>query len=155
MNQIFEEIIKPYNGTESFGFGTKYREVKDRIKAEHLSFRQSERSNKGCEVDWPWVILNVEESITLVFVKDVLFEIVFSNAYKGKLPNGCCLGMNMAELEKLDNSLEYSDIENDYSSKEGYWVTEDDLGYIDSITIFVKEIEDSNFYKYEWIKKYL
>lgn len=148
-------MIVPYKGNKSFEFGDKYSDIKKVIKEEHLSIRQAERSNKGCVIDWPWTLLTVENCITLVFVKDVLFEIVFENTYKGKLPNGCCLGMKLSELEKLDATLEYNDIEEDYSSNEGYWVTEDEFGKIDSITIFVKEIAESNFYKYEWLEKYL
>lgn len=154
MNKFFEENIISYIGTESFKFGAKYSDIKKILKSEHLSIQQSKRSNKGCEIDWPWIILTVENSITLVFVKDVLFEIVLANSYKGKLPNGCCLGMSLKELERLDSSLVYNDIEDDYSSKEGYWITEDEFGNIDSITIYVKEIEESNFYKYEWLKNY-
>jgi len=155
MNNFLEEMIIPYNGTKTFEFGAKYSDIKKIIKSEHLSVKQTERSNKGCDIDWPWIILTVEDCITLVFVKDVLFEIVFENPYKGKMNNGCCLGMNMKELEKLDNSLEYNEIEEDYSSSQGYWITEDEFGNIDSITIFVKEIEESDFFKYEWLEKYL
>lgn len=155
MNKYIKEMIIPYTGTESFEFGAKYSSVKNMIKAEHLSIKQSERSNKGCEIDWPWTILTVENSITLVFVKDILFEIVFVNSFEGKLPNGCCLGMSLNELKKLDNSLEYNDTEEDYYSNEGYWITVNDVGNVDSITIYVKEIAEPEFYKYEWLKKYL
>lgn len=154
INKYFEDKIIPYVGTESFEFGDKYSDIKKIIKSEHLSIQQSERSNRECEIDWPWIILTVENSISLVFVKDILFEIVFANSYKGKLPNGCCLGMSLKELGSLDSSLEYNDIEDDYSSKDGYWITEDEFGNIDSITIYVKEIEESDFYKYEWLGKY-
>lgn len=155
MNKFFEENIIPYKGTETFEFGAKYSDIKNIIKSEHLSIQQSERSNRGCEIDWPWIILTVENSITLVFVKDVLFEIVLANSYKGKLPNGCYLGMSLKELEKLDSSLVYNEIEEDYSSKEGYWITEDEFGNIDSITVYVKEIAEPRFYKYEWLERYL
>ena len=48
-----------------------------------------------------------------------------------------------------------NEIEEDYSSKEGYWITEDEFGNIDSITVYVKEIAEPRFYKYEWLERYL
>ncbi len=155
MNNYFKELIIPYEGTQSFRLGAKYGDIKKLLKGEHLRFRQIERSNRGCEVEWPWIILIVEESISLVFVKDILFEIVFEGMYSGKLANGACLGISLKELETIDDSLEYNDFDEDYSSSEGYWVTDDELGNVNSITVFVKEIEESNFYKYEWLEKYL
>lgn len=155
MNKYFENKIIPYVGIEAFKFGDKFSDIKNKVKSEHLSIQQTERSNKGCDIDWPWIILTVENSITLVFVKDVLFEIVLANSYKGKLPNGCCIGTSLKELEKLDSSLAYNEIEEDYFSKEGYWITEDEFGNIDSITVYVKEIAEPSFYKYEWLERYL
>ena len=89
------------------------------------------------------------------FVDEVLFEISFENEYMGKLPNGIGIGNSMEELEKQDSSLEYNDDDECFVSAEGYWIIDDiDTGKVQTITIYLEEVNSEEFFEYEWTKKY-
>ena len=62
------------------------------------------------------------------------------------------LGMNIKDAKMLDDSIEYDDWEEVYTSDLGYWLEDDvESGEIISITIFIKELEDDDvFFRYDW-----
>ncbi len=145
----------PYVGTDTFKLGDSLESVRDYLKENKVNFSQSIDLNKGCVPEVPWIFIEISDSITLCFVKDVLFEIVFENNYMGQLPNGGLIGMKMVELEVLDPTLEYNDDDEDFISKSGYWVVDDiETGRVTSITIFLPEVELDTFFRYEWVEKY-
>ena len=85
-----------------------------------------------------------------------MYEMYFQNNYKGTLPNGGYIGMNFAEMEKIDPTLEYNDDDEDFSSKDGYWLLDDiDTKKVVTITIFLSVVETDDFYDYEWVNEYL
>ena len=64
--------------------------------------------------------------------------------------------MNFAEMEKIDPTLEYNDDDEDFSSKDGYWLLDDiDTKKVVTITIFLSVVETDDFYDYEWVNEYL
>lgn len=148
--------ISPYKGIGNMTFGAKLYDIKAWLKKEKIPYVQSIDLNKGCVPEIPWTFIVIYNSVTLCFVYDILFQIVLENQFEGVLPNGGHLGMLMTELEAVDPSLEYNDDEEDYYSEDGYWVTDDiESGKVTSITIFVPEIIEENFFEYKWIEKYL
>lgn len=156
MKSLFAEQIIPYVGNESFKFGMCKQEVIKAIKAERLSYREWIDPHKGCTPEVPWKYVEVENSITFCFVEDTLFEIVFENTYEGVLPNGIGIGMSMEEALQRDSSISFNDEDEDYVSKEGYWI-EDDIfsGKVVSITVFVPQAEDAQaFFSYKWVSDY-
>lgn len=156
MSKYLDCSIIPYKGIDSIEFGTKLEDIKIRLKKEQIPFVQTIDSNKGCVPEIPWIYITIENSITLCFVKGILFEIVVENNYKGKLLNGGHIGMQLVDLEGIDNSLKYNDEEEDYYSEKGYWILDDiETGRVLSITVFVPEINDDDFFEYKWIDKYL
>ena len=61
----------------------------------------------------------------------------------------------MSELEEIDKSLKYNEDDEDFVSKNGYWIEDDlDTGKICSITIFLPEVDSEDFFKYERIDNY-
>ena len=81
-----------------------------------------------------------------------MFKIYFENDFSERLENGISLGMNIKDAKLLDDSIEYDDWEEIYTSDLGYWLEDDvESGEIISITIFIKELEnDDVFFRYEW-----
>ena len=149
------EIITPFVGTDSFRLGEDITAIRTRLKEAKIKYTQRVESNKGCQPEVPWTFLEVDNCVTLCFVKDILFEIVFGKGYQGKLANGAFIGMKMSELVKLDNSVFYNEDDEDYISKQGYWVVDElDTNCVEEITVFLPEVEQPDFFEYSWIVKY-
>lgn len=152
---LLNENILPYVGTDTFKLGDNLCNIRQSLKHNKIKFNQRIDPNKGCEPEVPWIFIEIENCITLCFAKDILFEIVLENDYTGKLPNGVFIGMKMSELEEIDKSLKYNEDDEDFVSKNGYWIEDDlDTGKICSITIFLPEVDSEDFFKYEWIDNY-
>lgn len=152
---FFNDSIIPYVGTDTFKLGDKIENIRSFLKENHIGFDQSIDSNKGCEPEIPWTFIRLSDSITLCFVLDILFEIVLENDYKGKLTNGGYIGMKVSEIKDIDSSLEYNDEDEDFVSSKGYWITDSvDTGNVESITIFLPDVERDDFFKYDWIANY-
>ena len=61
----------------------------------------------------------------------------------------------MSELVKLDNSVFYNEDDEDYISKQGYWVVDElDTNCVEEITVFLPEVEQPDFFEYSWIVEY-
>ena len=152
---ILSYTIKPFYGTEIFQLGSRLPHIKKYLKDNNIKFIQKVDPNKGCRPEVPWTYFEIDKSISLCFVKDVLFEIVFENNYSGNLENGIRLGMNILEAEKIDSTLVFDDDDEDYISKGGYWLEDDiETGKIVSIAVFLPEVDKDDFFKYEWIVNY-
>ena len=64
--------------------------------------------------------------------------------------------MKMSEAEQLDPTLQYNDDDEDFISNEGYWIDDEfESGLICAITIFIPELDSEDFFKYEWVEKYM
>ena len=154
--KFLSDSIIPFIGTETFKLGDTLQDVRTYLKSNKIRFNQSVNPNKGCTPEVAWTFIEIEKSITLCFVKDILFEILFENEYKGTLPNGCSIGTKMSELEKMDPTLDYNDADEDFISENGYWIGDEiETGLICSITVFLPEVDRDDFFKYEWLEKYL
>lgn len=147
--------ITPYIGTDAFSLGSSFDAIKSKLKVQKIPFVQSidirEFNNKKSY----WTCLTIAESIILCFAEDVLFEIVFENNYVGKLANGAYIGMPISELSLLDNTLVFLEEEEYYMSEFGYWIEDDlDTNTVSSITVFLKEIEEKDFFSDILVSKY-
>ena len=153
---IMHDIIKPYIGTEVFKLGANIDDIKFYLKQNRISFVQNIEPNKGCVPEEPWTFFEIDRNIKLCFVKKVLFEIVFENKYLGRLENGITIGIPFSQAMQIDETLEYNDDDEDYISQHGYWL-EDDLenGNVSSITVFLPDVNEDDFFTYEWVKKYI
>ena len=153
---IMNDIIKPYIGTEVFKLGANIDDIKFYLKQNRISFVQNIEPNKGCAPEEPWTFFEIDRNIKLCFVKKVLFEIVFENKYLGRLENGITIGIPFSQAMQIDETLEYNDDDEDYISQHGYWL-EDDLenGNVSSITVFLPDVNEDDFFTYEWVKKYI
>ena len=153
---IMNDIIKPYIGTEVFKLGANIDDIKFYLKQNRISFVQNIEPNKGCVPEEPWTFFEIDRNIKLCFVKKVLFEIVFENKYFGRLENGITIGIPFSQAMQIDETLEYNDDDEDYISQHGYWL-EDDLenGNVSSITVFLPDVNEDDFFTYEWVKKYI
>lgn len=155
MINLFKDAISPYKWTDTIKLGMTLSEVRDYLKQNKIPFNQTMDSNKDCTPPIPWVYITIESSISMSFVKDVLFEISFEGKYEGRLPNGAGVGTDMKELEVLDSTLEYDDDDELFTSKDGYWVVDDiDTGKVKTITVFLEEVNSEDFFEYEWCDKY-
>lgn len=153
MLNLFKEPIIPYKGTDNIKLGMSLSEVRAYLKDNKIPFNQTMDSNKDCTPPIPWIYITIEKSLSMSFVEEVLFEISFENEYLGKLPNGIGVGSDMEELEKTDPSLEYDDDDECFVSDNGYWIIDDiDTGKVQTITVFLEDVNSDDFFEYEWIK---
>ena len=155
MKRFLNEKIVPYKGTDSFKLGISLEAVRTMLKNEKIRFNQAVDPHKGCTPEIPWTLITIDDCITLCFAEDILFEIAFENQYEGVLPNGIMIGMDMNEADHRDSTLQYNEDDEDYISANGYWI-EDDLATntILSITVFLPEVENEDFFKYDCVGKY-
>ena len=145
-------IITPYSGTENIKFSMSFDEVRDYLKSKKIRFNTERWSNKGCTPEVAWDIIRIGDYLSIFFAKGKMFKMYFENSFSGALANGIRLGMNIEEAMQIDDSITFDDWEEDYASKEGYWLeAEAETETIVSITIFIKEVEDDDlFYSYRW-----
>jgi hypothetical protein len=156
MTSLFSEKIVPYHGIDTITLGMTLSEVRNYLKNNKIPFNQAMESNKECTPPIPWISITVDDSLSMSFVKDILFEMSFEGKCSGRLPNGVGIGTEMKELERLDPSLEYDDDDEVFVSQDGYWIIDDiDSGKVKTITVFLEEVESDDFFDYEWTNKYL
>lgn len=156
MINLLNESIIPYKGTETIKLGMTLSEVRDYLKQNKIPFNQTMDSNKDCTPPIPWVYITVDSSLSMSFVKDVLFEMSFEAKYEGKLPNGAGIGTDMKEMESLDPTLEYDDDDEVFVSENGFWIVDDiDTGKVQTITVFIEEVTSDDFFEYKWCDRYL
>ena len=151
MNILQEKII-PFEGLGQIKLLSSTQDVQEYLKTNHIKFSIEYQSNKGCDPEVPWTMIHIQDSITLSFAKDKLWEIYVEEKFSGTLPNGIKIGMPLEEALKIDPSLKYDDWNEDYHSENGYWIEDNlDNNTVLSITIFIKEVLDEEvFYRYEW-----
>lgn len=156
MIDLLKENIVPYKGIDTIKLGMTLSEVREYLKKNRIPFNQTMDSNKDCTPPIPWIYISIEDSLSMSFVKDVLFEMSFEGNYLGRLTNGVGVGTDMEALEGIDSSLEYNDDDEMFVSDGGYWIIDDiDTGKIKTITVFLEEVDSDDFFDYEWVSKYL
>lgn len=149
---ILEEKIIPFEGLGQIKLLSSLDDVKKILTQNKIKYTTEYQSNKGCNPEVPWTKLCIDNSITLIFAKNKLFEIYCIGKFSGTLPNGIKLGMKMDEALRINSTLKFDDWNEDYSSDNGYWIEDNlDDNTILSISVFIKEIlDDKIFFKYEW-----
>jgi hypothetical protein len=156
MIDLLKENIVPYKGIDTIKLGMTLSDVREYLKKNRIPFNQTMDSNKDCTPPIPWIYISIEDSLSMSFVKDVLFEMSFEGNYLGRLTNGVGVGTDMEVLEGIDSSLEYNDDDEMFVSDGGYWIIDDiDTGKIKTITVFLEEVDSDDFFDYEWVSKYL
>ena len=151
MNLLKEKII-PFEGLGEIKLLSSFDEIKKFLRENKIKFEIEYQSNKGCTPEVAWTMIHINNSITLSFAKNKLWEIYCEEKFKGSLPNGIKIGIPMEEALKIDSSLKYDDWNEDYQSNLGYWIEDNlDDNTVLSITIFIKEVLDDNvFFDYKW-----
>ena len=144
--------IVPYKGVDDITFEMSFDEVKNLLRERQINFNTENWPNKGCDPEVAWDIIRIGNDISIFFAKNRMFKIYFENDFSGVLINGISLGMNINEAKLLDDTIEYDDWEEIYTSDLGYWLEDDvENGEIISITIFIEELEDDDeFFRYDW-----
>lgn len=147
------EII-PYKGFDEITFDMSFEEVITLFRKKHIKFNTENWPNKGCTPEVAWDIIRVGKDISIFFAKSRMFKVYFENDFAGHLNNGIYLGMNIKDAKVIDPSIQYDDWEEIYTSDYGYWLEDDvENSEIISITIFIKELEDTDvFFEYDWCK---
>lgn len=144
--------VVPYKGFDNITFEMSFDEVKKSLQEKQIQFNTENWPNKGCDPEVPWDIIRIGKDISIFFAKKRMFKIYFENGFSGKLDNGISLGMNIKDAKMIDDTIEYDDWEEVYTSNHGYWLEDDvESGVIISITIFIKALEDDDvFFRYDW-----
>lgn len=147
------EII-PYKGFDEITFDMSFEEVKTLFRKKHIKFNTENWPNKGCTPEVAWDIIRVGKDISIFFAKSRMFKVYFENDFAGHLNNGIYLGMKIKDAKVINPSIQYDDWEEIYTSDYGYWLEDDvENSEIISITIFIKELEDTDvFFEYDWCK---
>ena len=71
----------------------------------------------------------------------------FEEGFTGSLKNGIKIGLTIDEARKIDPTLVYDDWEEDFISKQNYWLEESlETKKICSISIYIKEAENDNLF---------
>ncbi|MGP1413905.1 MAG: hypothetical protein ACTTID_02100 [Bacillales bacterium] len=150
--KLLEQNVRPFDGLDEIKLLSSLIDVKEYLKKHNISYVVKYQSNKGCEPDIPWTIIHVENSISLMFAKDKLWQIYLEENYKGSLLNGIRIGMSLEEALKIDPSLKYNDWNEDFESLDGYRIEDNlDNNTVLSIAVFIKEaLDEEVFFKYEW-----
>lgn len=153
--KILEQNVLPFDGLNDIKLLSSINDVKKYLIENNIKFAVEYQSNKGCNPEVPWVILHIENSISLMFAKDKLWQIYLEGKYSGSLPNGIKIGTKMKDALKIDPTLKYDDWNEDFESADGYWLEDNlDDNSVLSIAIFIKEtLDDDSFFSYEWANK--
>ena len=128
--------IVPYKGFGDITFEMSFDEVKGLLREKQMKFHTENWPNKGCDPEVAWDIIRIGKDISIFFARNRMFKIYFENGFSGRLENGISLGMNIKDAKMLDDTIEYDDWEEVYTSGRGYWLEDDvESGKIISITI--------------------
>jgi len=95
----------------------------------------------------------IKDKIYLFFnlLNGKLFKITALKNYKGLLLNKIKIGMTSKDLLIIEPSFEYEDFEEVYVSKKGIYIeTNPETDKIEWISVFIKELETSEFMLAEW-----
>ena len=150
--KLLKQKVTPFIGLDEIKLLSTLDEVKQYLKLNDVEYSTEYQSNKGCTPEVPWTILHIENSISLLFAKNKLWQIYLEEKYEGSLPNGIKIGMKMEEALKIDPSLKFDDWNEDFQSDYGYRLEDDlDNNAVLSIAVFIKEVlDDDVFNRYEW-----
>lgn len=145
--------IVPYVGVGVFKLLSTFESIVEMLDSEQIKYEIETWPNEDCTPPVAWTIIHVEDMINLFFAKGRMFKIyIDGEQFCGELPNRIKIGMPIEKAKFIDSTLKYDDWNEDWSSKNGYWIEDNiDSDTVMSITVFIKEIlDDKTFEKYEW-----
>lgn len=146
----YREDLIPFRGTDSIQLYQTIDIVREALDKYQVGYSIELWESTSETVPNPWKVIVIEGVLSLFFAKnDKLFKIVAWDNYKGTLPNGIAVGMNISDAQKLDSTLIYNEWNEDYESDNGYWVEDDvESNTIMSISIFIKEVLEEDTFDY-------
>lgn len=146
----YREDLIPFRGTDSIQLYQTIDIVREALDKYQVGYSIELWESTSETVPNPWKVIVIEGVLSLFFAKNnKLFKIVAWNNYKGTLPNGIAVGMNISDAQKLDSTLIYNEWNEDYESDNGYWVEDDvESNTIMSISIFIKEVLEEDTFDY-------
>lgn len=149
---MIKNKIIPFVGYGEFNFSMTLETVREMLKNKQIAFKQERWDNKGCSPEVAWDIIRLDSGLSMFFAKNKMFKIYFESPGAWELENGISAGMLLAKAKEIDNSITFNEDEEDFESKNGYWIEEDiQSGIIVSIAIFIPAcLDDDVFYTYEW-----
>lgn len=147
---VYKENLIPFKGTDSIQLYQTIDIVREALDKYQVGYSIELWESTSETVPNPWKVIVIEGVLSLFFAKNnKLFKIVAWDNYKGTLPNGIAVGMNISDAQKLDSTLIYNEWNEDYESDNGYWVEDDvESNTIMSISIFIKEVLEEDTFDY-------
>ncbi len=134
-------------------FIQKLDDVKEYLDKNHIKYEEKIYDHNDCDVKYNWHVLKIDNSVGLFFSEGnyKLFKIYIMNDCEAKLPNSIKIGAAIKYVKEIDDTLVYEDFEEIYLSSKGYWIEDDPLtNNVFSIQVFVKEIDDEDFFLCKW-----
>lgn len=147
---VYKENLIPFRGTDSIQLYQTIDIVREALDKYQVGYSIELWESTSETVPNPWKVIVIEGVLSLFFAKNnKLFKIVAWDNYKGTLPNGIAVGMNISDAQQLDSTLIYNEWNEDYESDNGYWVEDDvESNTIISISIFIKEVLEEDTFDY-------
>ena len=151
-----DKKITVYEGIDDIKLGDNYYSVIEKLKSHKIIYSSGINPNKGCTPEIAWTTIYIKNYMSLVFAKNILFEINFEEEFKGALDNGIKIGTLISEAEEIDTNLEYDEWNEVWQSKVGYFLYDTvEFKKVYAFTIGIKELfNDDEFDSYEWLSKY-
>ena len=152
-----DDPIIPYEGVGQIKLYSNPSDVIDYLEKTDTPYIMEKWSleNEGVKEDPdPWTIIDIKNIMRLFFASNnKLFKIALCQDYKGALPNGISLSSPFQEAMSIDSTLKFDDWDEIFISENGYFMETDvDNEAILNISIFIREMETSEFDNLEWQK---
>lgn len=144
--------IVPFVGYDEYNFSMTLKAVREKLKKKQIAFKQEHWDNKGSTPEVAWDIIRLDTGLSMFFAKNRMFKMYFEGSGTWELENGISTGMLLTKAKEIDDSIKFNEDEEDFESKNGYWIEEDvKSGLIASIAIFIPAcLDDDFFYSYKW-----
>ena len=146
-------ILKPHEGVGRITLYDKYDYVLNILNKNKIKYHIDIQDNSACTVNFNWRIIVVEGCLYLYFSEgnNKLFKISVENNKDIILPNSIHVGMKTDDALKIDQNLKFNDWDEIYESGNDYYL-EDSLitGNIESLNIYIKELDDDDFDYCRW-----
>lgn len=139
-----EAPIIPWQGLGGISLYSHLRDIKGLIENEKAEYFLYDKF---------LVRYEIKGKLYLFFnlINGKLFKVTALRDYKGLLFNKIHIGQNMEEILNLEDSFEYDDFEEVYTSKKGVFIETDPiLETAEWISVFIRELETDEFDKALW-----
>ena len=147
------QTIIPNKGLDFLDLYSSLSETKEALEKREIEYSEEVWDNSDCDVKFNWHVISIDNAISLFFSEgnNKMFKICANNRSGASLPNGIGFNTLISDAQRIDPSITYNDWEEIYLSDNGYWLEEDpETGKVFSITIYAKELNDSDFDLCQW-----